>query len=118
MPVVEIESLNLAANTSNFNVINGLRASQIDPTVRGAVIKLLAVASAAGLTHSIFVGSRNPLETSVVSVSATPQLLEEPENVVISGVAGLPNETIRLFVSEVAGLATTDYRARLVVSEL
>tara|TARA_Y100000310_G_C20643338_1_gene795201 strand:+ start:689 stop:1045 length:357 start_codon:yes stop_codon:yes gene_type:complete len=118
MPVLEVAANNIAANTVNQNVINGLRASQIDETVRGAVIRLLAVASAVGLQHSLWVGSRNPLEQSVVSVSATPNILLEPDNVVITGVRGLRGEVIRLFVTEVAGVATNDYRARLIVSEV
>lgn len=118
MPVAEIASNNIPANTSNLNVIAGLRVSQVDMTVRGAIIRLLAVASAVGLTHSLFVGSRNPLETSLVPVSATPNQIIDPDNLVVSGVRALRGETIRLFVSEVAGVATNDYRARLVVSEV
>ena len=118
MPVVEVAPPALAANVQNQNVLQGLRASQIDPTVQGAAIRLLAVASAAGLTHELWVGSRNPLERSPVPVSATPNQLIEPENVIVSGVMGLRNEFLRLFVSETAGVATTTYRARVVISEV
>ena len=86
--------------------------------VRAASIRLLAVASATGLTHALWVGSRNPLETSVVPVSATPNQIIDPDNLVVSGVVGTRGEIIRLFVNETAGAATNDYRARLVVSEL
>ncbi len=118
MPVLEIASDNVPANTVNLNVINGLRASQIDMTVRGAIIRLLATASAVGLQHSLWVGGRNPLEQSVVPVSATPNQLLEPDNVIITGVRGIRGEVIRLFVTEVAGAATNDYRARVIVSEV
>jgi len=118
MPVLEIASNNIAANTQNLNVINGLRASQIDFQVRAAAVRLLGVASAVGLTHALWVGSRNPLEVSVVPVSATPNQLIDPDNLIVSGVIGTRGETIRLFVSETAGAATNDYRARLVVSEM
>tara|TARA_B100000678_G_scaffold184911_1_gene154533 strand:- start:487 stop:846 length:360 start_codon:yes stop_codon:yes gene_type:complete len=118
MPVLEIAQDNIAANTQNLDVINGLRASQIDMAVRAASIRLLAVASAVGLTHALWVGSRNPLETSVVPVSATPNQIIDPDNLVVSGVVGTRGEIIRLFVNETAGAATNDYRARLVVSEL
>jgi hypothetical protein len=118
MPVLEVASNNIAANTQNLDVINGQRASQIDMAVRAASIRLLAVASAVGLTHALWVGSRNPLETSVVPVSATPDQIIDPDNLVVSGVVGTRGETIRLFVSETAGAATNDYRARVVVSEL
>ncbi len=118
MPVLEIVSNNIAANTQNLNVIAGFRASQIDMQVRAAAIKLLAVASAVALTHALWVGSRNPVEVSPVPVSATPNQLIEPDNVIVSGVVGTRGEFIRLFVSETAGVATNDYRARLVVSEM
>lgn len=118
MPVLEIAQDNIAANTQNLDVINGLRASQIDMAVRAASIRLLAVASAVGLTHALWVGSRNPLETSVVPVSATPNQIIDPDNLVVSGVVGTRGEIIRLFVNETGGVATNDYRARLVVSEL
>ena len=53
-----------------------------------------------------------------MGVSATPNILIEPDDVVVSGVIGTRGEFIRLFVSETAGVATNDYRARLIVSEL
>ena len=118
MPVVELVSNNVPANTQNLDVLTGNRASQIDMTVRAASIRLLAVASAVGLTHALWVGSRNPLETSVVPTSATPNQIIDPDNLVGSGVVGTRGETIRLYISETAGAATNDYRARLVVSEL
>jgi hypothetical protein len=118
MPVLEVASNNIAANTQNLNVLQGFRASQIDMQVRAASIKLLAVSSAVGLTHALWVGSRNPLEVSLVPVSATPNTIVEPDNVIVSGVIGTRGEFVRLFVSETAGAATNDYRARLVVSEI
>tara|TARA_B100001123_G_C15324682_1_gene1029113 strand:+ start:3419 stop:3775 length:357 start_codon:yes stop_codon:yes gene_type:complete len=118
MPVLEVTSDNIAANTQNENVIQGLRASQIDMQVRAASVRLLAVASAVGLTHALWVGSRNPLEVSPVPVSATPNQIIDPDNLVVSGVLGSRGEFIRLFVSETAGSDSNDYRARLVVSEL
>lgn len=118
MPVLNIVEDNIAANTQNLNVIEGARASQIDMQVRAARIKLLAVASAVGLTQALWVGSRNPLEASDVDVSATPNQIIDPDNLVVDGVVGTTGETIRLFVSETAGVATNDYRGRLVVAEL
>jgi hypothetical protein len=118
MPVLEIASDNIAANTTNLNVIDGTRASQISMTIRAASIRLLAVASAVGLTHALWVGDRNPVENSVVPVSATPNQIIDPDNEIVRGVVGMQGEFIRLFVSETAGAATNDYRARLVVSEV
>tara|TARA_Y100000310_G_scaffold309785_1_gene354273 strand:- start:80 stop:439 length:360 start_codon:yes stop_codon:yes gene_type:complete len=118
MPVLEIAEDNIPANTVNLNVINGERASQVDMNVRGAVIRLLAVASAVALEHALWVGGRNPLSQSVIPVSATPNLLEDPENQIIGGVTAVRGETIRLLVTETAGVATNDYRARIVVSEI
>lgn len=118
MPVLEIVSDNVPANTVALNVINGTRASQIDMGVRGASIRLLAVASALGLTHELWVGSRNPLERSAVQVSATPNQVIDPDNLVVSGVIGMRGELIRLFVGETLGTATQDYRGRLIVAEV
>jgi len=118
MPVVEIVDDNIPANTQNRDEMSGKRAAQIDPECRGASIRLLAVASAVDLTHALWVGSRNPLEVSEVPVSATPNQIIDPDNLIVSGVIGLPNQYIRLYVSETAGVATNDYRARVVVSEL
>ncbi len=118
MPVLEVISDNLAANAQRINVLEGFRAAQIDMQVRAGSVKLLALASAIALTHELWVGSRNPLENSPVGVSATPNILIEPDDVVVSGVVGTRGEFIRLFVSETAGVATNDYRARLIVSEV
>lgn len=118
MPVIEIAEDNIAANTSELNVIEGKRASQISMGVRAAAVSLLAVASAVGLTHSFYIDDRNPVQTSVVPVSATPNQLIDPDNIIITGVMGGRGEFIRLYVSEVAGAATNDYRARVVVREL
>lgn len=118
MPVLEIAEDNIAANTSQQNVIEGKRASQISMTVKGASIRLFAVASAVGLTHALWVGDRNPLETSVVPTSATPNQIIDPDNAIVGGVVGVRGEFIRLYVSETAGVATNDYRARLIVSEM
>jgi hypothetical protein len=118
MPVLEITSDNIPANTQNLNVLTGFRASQIDMQVRAAAVRLLAVASAVGLTHALWVGSRNPLEVSPVPVSATPNQIIEDQNGIVAGILGTRGENISLFVSETAGAATNDYRARLIVSEL
>ena len=118
MPIIEIASNNIAANTSNSDVLDGKRAAQISPLVAGASIALWAVASAVGLEHALWVGDRNPLEQSVVGVSSTPNELKVDENALVSGVRGVSNELIRLYVSEVAGAATNDYRGRVAVSEI
>ena len=118
MPVLEIAEDNIPANTANLNVIEGTRASQIAMTIKGASVRLLAVASAVALTHSLWVGDRNPLEVSPVPVSATPNQIIDPDNEILRGVIGVRGEFIRLFVSETAGGAANDYRARVVVSEI
>jgi hypothetical protein len=117
MPVIEIISNNVPANTVNLDVAQGARASQISPLVKGASVALFAVASAVGLSHALWVGDRNPLEQSPVGLSATPNEILVNSNGVISGVLGVRNELIRLYVTETAGAATNDYRARVIVSE-
>lgn len=117
MPGLEIVSNNVPANTSNLDVINGRRASQVDMTVRAAMVTLWAVSSAVGLTHSLFIGGRNPLEVSVVPVSATPDAIILDQNGIISGMEAIRGEVIRLFLNETAGVSTNDYRARINVRE-
>lgn len=110
--------MNFAANASNVNVINGLEISQVDAMIKAVMMKLWAVASAAGLTHRFTAGSRTPLPVSNVSVSATPTQIIEDQNLVMPSAIAYRSEILRLFVSETAGVATTDYRGRLQLSEL
>lgn len=118
MPVLEVAQNNIPANTQNLNVINNLRTSQIDIQVKTASIKLLAVGSAVRLTHALWIGSQNPLEVSPVQVSATPNQLLDPDNIIVAGVVSTRSETIQLFISETANVATNDYHARLIITEL
>ena len=119
MPVLEISVVNVAANQAAYDVLSGYRSAQINPRVRATSIRLLAKGNAIGLTHQMFVGDRNPLETSVVPVDgSTVDLLKIPDDEIIGGVVGAPTEIIRLNLAEIAGTSTTDYRARIIVSEM
>jgi len=118
LPVLELEVLNFLANEQQRNVVVGRRVSQIDMLVRAAAVKLLAVASAVGLSHALWVGSRNPLEVSEVPTSATPNQIIDPDNLIISGVAGIAGEIIAVFVNNLTATTTHDYRFRLMVSEV
>jgi hypothetical protein len=117
MPIAEIAVLNIAAN-STVNQLAGNRVEFINPNVQGAVIRLLAVASAIDLEHEMFIGDRNPLVRSPVSVSATPNELIDDENVIIGGAGAFPGERLILSTIETGGVATNDYRARVVVKDL
>jgi len=114
MAIEEIVANNIAAN-STVNQLAGNRVEFINPNVQGAVIRLLAVASAINLQHEMFVGDRNPLVRGEVSVSATPNDLIDPDNVVIAGVGARASERIILNTIETGGVATNDYRARIIV---
>ncbi len=117
MPIEEIVADNIAAN-SRVNQLSGSPVEFIDPNLQGAVCRLLAVASAVDLEHELFIGPRNPLVRSEVSVSATPNELKDPDNVIITAAGAYPGERLRLVTSETGGVATNDYRARIVIREV
>ncbi len=118
MPMAEIVSNNVPANQSNVDVLVGERVSQVDMLIRAARITIWAVASAVGLTYSMVVGGRTPMTTSVVPVSATPDQIIVNENMIISDIWAVRGEIIRLFLNEVAGVATNDFRMRINVQEV
>ena len=117
MPIAEIVADNIGAN-STVNQLNGNRVEFINPNIRGAVVRLLAVASAVDLEHEMFIGDRNPLVRSEVSVSATPNNLLDPDNIVMGGAGARPSERLILNTIEIGGGATNDYRARVIIREL
>lgn len=117
MPIAEIVADNIAAN-STVNQLAGNRIEFINPNIRGAIVRLLAVASAVDLEHELFIGDRNPLIRGEVSVSATPNELIDPDNVVMAGAGATPGERMILNTIETGGVATNDYRARVVVREV
>jgi len=113
MPVQDIREDNLAANVSNLNVINGEQVSQVDVTTPVVSVTIWAVASALGLTHTLVIGGRTPLPVSPVPVSATPDQIIQDQDGIVSGIFAVAGETLRLFVSEILGVATTDYLVRV-----
>lgn len=117
MPIAEIVADNIAAN-SRVNQLAGNRVEFINPNARGAIVRLLAVASAVDLEHELFIGDRNPLVSSEVSVSATPNDLIDPDNVVIPGSGAFPSERLILNTLETGGVATNDYRARVIIRDV
>ena len=116
MPIAEIVADNIAAN-STVNQLAGNRIEFINPNISRALVKLLAVASAVDLEHEMIIGDRTPLIRSEVSVSATPNELIDPDNVVIGGAGAGPSERLILNTIEIGGVATNDYRARVIVRE-
>lgn len=117
MPISEIVADNIVAN-SIVNQLAGNRIEFINPNVRRAAVKVLAVASAVDLAQEMFIGDRNPMIRSEVSVSATPNELIDPDNVALGGAGALPGERLILTTIELAGVATNDYRARVIVREM
>jgi len=117
MPIAEIVANNIAAN-SIVNQLAGNRVEFVNPNVAGAIVRLLAVASAIDLDFELFIGDRNPLVRSPVSVSATPNELIDPDNVVVGGAGAKPSERLILNTIEVGGVATNDFRARIVVRDV
>lgn len=117
MPIAEIVADNIAAN-STVNQLQGNRVEFVNTRLRGAVVRLLAVASAVDLEHELFIGDRNPLVRSEVSVSATPNELRDLDNVVLPGAGAYPGERLILNTIETGGVATNDYRARVIIKEI
>lgn len=116
MPLAEITADNIAAN-STVNQLAGNRIEFINPQVVRAQVRVMAVASAVALQHEMFIGPRNPIIRGGVSVSATPNDLIDPDNVVLAGANANPGERLVLNTIETAGVATNDYRARVLVRE-
>ncbi len=117
MPIAEIVADNILAN-STVNQLQGNRVEFINPNVVGAVVRILQVASAVDLEVELFIGDRNPLIRSEVSVSATPNELIDPDNVILGGAGAFPGERLILNTIETGGVATNDYRARVVVRDV
>lgn len=114
MAIEEIIANNIAAN-STVNQLAGKRIEFIQPNIAGAVVRLLAVASAIDLQLELFIGERNPLIRGEVSVSATPNELIDPDNVILPGAGAEPGERMVLNTIETGGVATNDFRARVIV---
>lgn len=114
--IAEIVADNIAAN-STVNQLAGNEAEFIRSQIRGAIVRLLAVASAVDLEHELIIGGRRPLIRSEVSVSATPNNLLDPDNVVVPGAPAEAGDRLILNTFEIGGVATNDYRARVVIRE-
>lgn len=101
MPSVT-DSVSIAANATNDNVISGKRVSNVPPTApNGAMISLYETGSAIGLRSSLWIGERNPKEEGQVNVQNRIPVV--PDDIVIANEGGVRNEDIRLRVQNTTG---------------
>lgn len=117
MPIAEIVHNDVLANVTT-NELAGNRIEFINPNITGAVVKLLLVASAIAMEAEMFIGDRNPLIRGEISVSATPNELIDPDNVLMGGAGAFPAERLILNTIETGGVATNDIRGRIIVREI
>jgi hypothetical protein len=108
-------SISIADGTVNSDVLSSYINATIPPNARGALVRFAYTGSAAGLTSSAWVGVRNPVE--VGGVSAQNRIPIEPDDVVERNIPALPNERIRLYVSNASGGALTFF-FRVTIDEI
>jgi len=115
MALVVQDSVSIAANARNADVLSGLRNALIEPSVGGAIVTIYFTGSATGLVADCFVGQRNAIERSLVSITNRIPLV--PDDMVAGNVPGLPNERITMPVENTTGGALTFF-FRIEVEEL
>lgn len=95
MALVINDTVSIAANTRNTDVLQSYRNSKIDASMRrGAAVSVYLTGSAAGLYAELFVGQRPALERSYVNANNRSPLV--PDDLIIDRVPALPLENIRL----------------------
>jgi len=105
MPTVT-DSISIAANATNDNVVSGKRVNDVPPTApNGAMISLYETGSATGLRSELWIGERNPKEDGLVNVQNRVPVV--PDDIVVANEGGIPNERIRLRVQNTTGGALT-----------
>jgi len=115
MALVVQDSVSIAANTRNNDVLSGFRNALIDPQIGGAIVAIYFTASATGLVAESFVGQRNAVERSQCSLQNRFPLV--PDDLVAGNIASLPNERITMPVENVTGGALTFF-FRIEIEEL
>ena len=97
--------VSIAANTT-VNVLAGTRIENLPPQ-QASRVALAANASATGLNGTCFIGNRNPLETSNLSlINRMPQI---PEDLIFNNEPGLPGEKMVLDIQNTTVGALTAF---------
>lgn len=112
------DSISIAANVTNQNVLQtiGARIRTIEQGSGVVGIELLDTASAIGLERAFYVGSQNPVETSIVGLQNRIPLF--PDDAVNSDpIVAFGGEQLQLQVINTTGGALT-YFFTLKVTEL
>jgi len=115
MALVIQDSVSVAANARNDDVLSGKRNALVDGTSGGAICAIYNTASATGLVAECFVGKRNAIERSACSTQNRFPLV--PDDLVAGNVPGLPNERVTMPVENTTAGALT-YFYRVEVEEL
>jgi len=101
MSLIIQDSIVIAANTTNDDVLSGKRNQLIDPSTGGAICSFYITGSATGLEAEAWVGQRNPMERSAINTQNRMPVV--PDDLMVNNVAGLPNEVIRIPVTNTTG---------------
>ena len=105
MAKVITDSVSIAANTRNPDVLSGKRNALISNRGEGAAIAIYSTGSAIGLFMETFVGEDSVVERSAVNIQNRVPVV--PDDIVVSRVAGLPNDRITMPVENTTGGALT-----------
>lgn len=98
------DSISVAANALNDDVLNGKRA-KIIPLESAGIVKVYMTGSATGLRAAFFVNGRNPQEESLVS--AQNRIPLDPDDLVISDLVVEPGDELYMPVRNTTGGALT-----------
>ncbi|HKI68378.1 MAG TPA: hypothetical protein VKA67_02230 [Verrucomicrobiae bacterium] len=108
MALVINDSVSIAANSSNQDVLKDYRNSVIDRSFRrGGAVSLYLTASATGLYCESFVDQRPSLERSLVNANNRVPII--PDDLMIDRIAAVPLERVRLKAENTTGAAITLY---------
>jgi len=99
-------SVSIAANSTNLNVLQGLRFENIK---QFGLIDFYGTGSAAGMFATLYVGERNAVERS--AINSQNRFPVDPDDLVVADIEAAPGEKIQLQVENTtAGALTFFYK--------
>jgi len=114
MALVIQDSVAVAANTTDNNVLSGKRNATIDNNVAG-LVTVYATGSAAGLTMDFFAGKRNAIERSAMNTQN--RFPVKPDDAIAGGILAAPGDELSMPVENTTGGALTFFY-RIEVEEI
>lgn len=118
MPSLELVSDNVPANESGIDLLQTTRLRQIEQRYRAVRITVYGIASALGLALALWIDGENAYINSPVSVSATPNRIVTDEDGLITDIGATRGQQVQLLLTETTGVATSDFRGRIVYQPL